>query len=58
MRAAVLHQPGVMAVSYDKEQDYFTVSFESVMISVEAIFAAVFQTGRQMGQEYMPEVIR
>jgi hypothetical protein len=53
----MLHLPGVMAASYDQEQDYFSVSFESVMISVEAIFAAVFQAGRQMGREYLPEII-
>ena len=57
MRAALLQLPGVMAVAYDQEQDYFSVTFESVMISLETIFAAVFQAGKQMGREYLPEMI-
>ncbi|MHB8069012.1 MAG: hypothetical protein ACYDIC_14070 [Desulfobaccales bacterium] len=58
MRAELLHLPGVLAVSYHKEQDFFSVQFESVMISLETIFAAVFKAGKGMGREYLPEIVR
>jgi hypothetical protein len=35
----------------------FSVSFESVLVSLETIFAAIFAAGKQMGKEYFPEVI-
>ena len=57
MRAALLHVPGVLEVTYHPDQDYFTVGFESVMVSLETIFAAAFQAGKKMGREYFPEIM-
>jgi hypothetical protein len=57
VRAALLLLPGMLAVSYQPEADYFTVGFESVLVSLETIFATVVITGKQMGQEYLPEFI-
>ena len=44
-------------MTYHPDQDFFSVQFESVMVSLETIFAAVFAAGKKMGQEYFPEVI-
>jgi hypothetical protein len=57
VRAALLSLPGILAVTYHPEQDLFTVRFESVLAGVETIFATVFAAGKQMGQEYFPEVV-
>lgn len=57
MRAELLRLPGVLAVTYQKEEDFFSVSFESVMVSLDTIFAAVFNAGRSMGREYLPELV-
>ncbi|MFZ5451169.1 MAG: hypothetical protein ACOZF2_04785 [Thermodesulfobacteriota bacterium] len=57
MRAELLRLPGVLAVTYHKEEDYFSVNFESVMVSLDAIFAAAFNAGRSMGREYLPELV-
>lgn len=56
VRAELLRVVGVLAVTYQAEQDLFTVRFESVLVNLETIFAAVFAAGKQMGQEYFPEV--
>jgi hypothetical protein len=56
VRAELLKLTGVLAVTYHPEQDLFSVRFESVLVSLETIFAAVFTAGKQMGQEYFPEV--
>ncbi len=57
MRAALLQLSGVLEATYHPEQNYFNVRFEAVLVSLEAIFAAVFQAGKQMGQEYFPEIM-
>lgn len=57
VRAALLQVKGVLEVTYHQDQDYFQVLFESVLANPEAIFAAVYHAGRQMGREYLPEVI-
>ena len=56
MRAGLLSLSGVLEVKYLAEQDLFAVSFESVLVSLETIFATVFKTGKQMGRNFMPEV--
>ncbi len=56
MRVELLRLPGVLEVSYKAEQDLFVLVYESVLVSLEAIFAAVFIAGKKMGQEYFPEV--
>ena len=57
VRAELLKMTGVLAVTYRPEADLFEVRFESVMVSLENIFAVVFAAGRMMGQEYLPEVL-
>ncbi|MBI4644703.1 MAG: hypothetical protein HY743_13475 [Deltaproteobacteria bacterium] len=52
----MLRIAGVLAVTYHTDQDLFTVRFESVLVNLETIFAAVFAAGKKMGQEYLPEV--
>jgi copper chaperone CopZ len=57
VRAGLLRVEGVLEVTYHAEQELFTVRFESVLTNLETIFAAVFTAGKQMGQEYFPEVV-
>jgi hypothetical protein len=57
VRAELLKMTGVLAVTYRPEQDLFEVRFESVLVSLEKIFAVVFAAGRMMGREYLPEVV-
>jgi copper chaperone CopZ len=57
VRAELLKVTGVLAVTYDPDQDLFSVQFESVLVSLETIFAAVFAAGKKMGQEYLPEIV-
>jgi copper chaperone CopZ len=57
VRAELLKITGVLEVIYHPEPDLFSVSFESVLVSLETIFAAVFVAGKKMGQEYLPEII-
>jgi copper chaperone CopZ len=54
----MLNIQGVTEVKYDPHQDYFTVRFESVLISIETIFATVVKAGKLLGREYVPEVIK
>jgi SSS family solute:Na+ symporter/sodium/proline symporter len=56
VRAGLLRVEGVLEVTYHTEQELFTVRFESVLTNLETIFAAVLTAGKQMGQEYLPEV--
>jgi copper chaperone CopZ len=53
----MLHLPGVTEVKYHPHADYFTVQFDSAIISLESIFAKVAEAGKQRGREYLPEVI-
>jgi hypothetical protein len=56
VRAELLNAKGVLKVTYYPDQDFFSVQFESVLISLETIFATVFAAGKKMGQDYFPEV--
>ena len=58
VRAELLNTKGVLEVTYYPDQNLFEVRFESVLVNLETIFAAVFAAGKKMGQEYFPEVIR
>ena len=58
VRAELLKLKGLLAVTYNADEDYFSVRFESVLVNLETIFATVFTAGKQMGREYFPEVIR
>jgi len=57
VRAELLKLTGMLAVTYHPEPDLFTVRFESVLVSLETIFATVFAAGKMMGREYFPEVV-
>ncbi len=56
VRAELLKLRGVLAVAYDAAADSFAVRFESVLVNLETIFAAVFTAGKMMGREYFPKV--
>jgi hypothetical protein len=43
VRAELLQVKGVLAVAYHLDQDFFSVQFESVLVSLETIFAALTQ---------------
>lgn len=47
----------MLDVKYHIEQEVFSVRFESVLVTPEAIFAAVAAAGKKMGRDYTPEVI-
>ena len=57
VRAELLKMTGVLAVTYRPEADLFEVRFESVLISLENIFAVVRAAGLMMGRQYLPEVV-
>ena len=57
VRAELLKLTGMLAVTYHPEPDLFAVRFESVLVSLETIFATVFAAGKMMGREYFPEVV-
>jgi copper chaperone CopZ len=57
VRAAVTSLQGVVSVTYDAHEDLFTVSFDSQKTGLEDIFAAVYQAGRQAGQDYLPQMV-
>ena len=57
VRAELLKVAGVLGVTYHPEPDLFSVRFESVLVSLETIFTAVFVAGKKMGQEYLPEIV-
>ena len=57
VRAELLKVPGLLEVTYHPDRDIFAVRFESVLISLETIFATVFAAGKMMGREYLPGVI-
>jgi copper chaperone CopZ len=57
VRAELLQVQGVLEANYHPDQDFFTVKFEAVLVSLEDIFATVFAAGKKMGQEYFPEVV-
>ena len=57
VHAELLNLTGVLEVVYHPKPDLFSVRFESVLVSLETIFAAVFVAGEKLGQEYLPEVV-
>ncbi len=57
VRAELLKVTGVLEVTYHPDQDVFAVSFESVLVSLETIFSAIFTAGKMMGKEYLPHVV-
>ena len=57
MRAAISALQGIVAVDYDAQEDRFTVGFDEQQARLEDIFAAVYLSGRQAGQDYLPQVV-
>ncbi|MCL4502907.1 MAG: hypothetical protein M1438_13825 [Deltaproteobacteria bacterium] len=57
MRAELLHLAGMLEVKYHPDRDFFTLRYESVLVTTQNIYAAVVAAGRKMGREYFPEVI-
>jgi hypothetical protein len=55
--AAITALRGIVEVAYDAHKDLFTARFDSQQAKVEDIFAAVFEAGRQTGQDYMPQMV-
>ncbi len=55
--AAITTLPGIAAVFYDAQGDLFTVSFDPLLTSIEAIFTAVYLAGKPEGREYLPLVV-
>jgi hypothetical protein len=58
VRAELLNLTGLLEVQYHADQDFFSVRFESVLVNVASIFAAVTAAGKKMGRDYLPEVLR
>ncbi len=56
MRAELLNLTGLLDVKYHAERDFFSVRFESVLVNLESIFAAVTAAGKKMGRDYLPVV--
>ena len=57
VRAELLKVTGVLEVTYHPEPDRFVVRFESVLVGLETIMAAVSLAGAMMGRAYLPEVV-
>ena len=57
MRDAISPLRGIVEVAYDAQKDLFTVRFDSQQATVEDIFAAAYQAGRQTGQDYLPQMV-
>jgi copper chaperone CopZ len=55
--AAITALPGILEVTYDAQEDLFTVRFDSQQARLEDIFAAVYVAGRQTGQDYVPQMV-
>jgi copper chaperone CopZ len=55
--AAVNALQGILEAAYDAKKDLFTVRFDSQQTRAEDIFAAVYQAGRQTGQDYLPQMV-
>jgi copper chaperone CopZ len=56
VRAELLAVKGVLEVTYHPDREVFSVRYESVLVSLETIFATVFAAGKKMGQAYLPEI--
>ncbi len=57
VRAELLKVKGVLEATYQPDLDMFLIRFESVLVNLETLFAAVFAAGKMMGKEYFPEVV-
>ena len=44
-------------MEFDQETRLFQVEFHKRFVSPDDIFAAVWQAGKKMGKEYLPQVV-
>jgi hypothetical protein len=49
--------PGITRVEFDQETRLFHVEFHKRFVTPENILAAVWQAGRNMGKEYLPQIV-
>lgn len=49
--------PGITRVEFDQESHIFLVEFHKRFVTPDNIFAAVWQAGKKMGKEYLPQIV-
>jgi hypothetical protein len=49
--------PGITLVEFDQETRLFHVEFHKRFVTPENILAAVWQAGRNIGKEYLPQIV-
>jgi hypothetical protein len=49
--------PGITRAEFDQETRLFHVEFHKRFVTQEDILAAVWQAGRNMGKEYLPQIV-
>jgi hypothetical protein len=49
--------PGITRVEFDQETRLFHVEFHKRFVTPENILAAVWQAGRNLGKEYLPQIV-
>jgi copper chaperone CopZ len=49
--------PGITRVEFDQETRLFQVEFHQRFVSTDDIFAAVWQAGKKIGKEYLPQIV-
>jgi hypothetical protein len=49
--------PGITRADFDQETRLFHVEFHKRFVTPENILAAVWQAGRNMGKEYLPQIV-
>ncbi len=57
MGAAIKGIPGITQVAFDQASRFFYVEYHQRFVTTEHIFAAVWQAGKKMGQEYLPHIV-
>lgn len=55
--AEIKNIPGIIRVEFDQETMLFQVEFHKRFVSLEDILAAVWQAGKKMGKEYVPQIV-
>jgi hypothetical protein len=49
--------PGITRVEFDQDTRLFHVEFHKRFVTPDNILAAVWQAGRNMGKEYLPQIV-
>jgi hypothetical protein len=55
--AGIKQIPGITRAEFDQETRLFHVAFHKRFVTPEQILAAVWQAGRTMGKEYLPQIV-